>query len=98
MSLRQVNDPIPDDRIAIGPWHVPEGRRAHPAHGQGPGSTASQAPPRGAGVDVTPNLVWIAAIGLRVDPGDVHTAGLQRDHEEDEIPPQTGQGEHLDRE
>ena len=25
MSLRQVNDPIPDDRIAIGPWHVPEG-------------------------------------------------------------------------
>ena len=38
------------------------------------------------------------AIGLRVDPSDVHTAGLQRDHEEDEIPPQTGQGEHLDRE
>ena len=36
MSLRQVNDPIPDDRIAIGPWHVPEGRRAHPPHGQGP--------------------------------------------------------------
>ena len=30
------------------------------------------------------------AIGLRVDPSDVHTAGLQRDHEEDEIPPQTG--------
>ena len=36
MSLRQVNDPIPDDRIAIGPWHVPEGRRAHLPHGQGP--------------------------------------------------------------
>ena len=36
MSLRQGNDPIPDDRIAIGPWHVPEGRRAHPPHGQGP--------------------------------------------------------------
>ena len=27
------------------------------------------------------------AVGLRVDPGDVHTAGLQFDHEEDEIPP-----------
>ena len=38
------------------------------------------------------------AIGLRVDPSDVHTAGLQHDHEEDEIPPKTGQGEHLDRE
>ena len=38
------------------------------------------------------------AVGLRVDPGDVHTAGLQLDHEEDEIPPKTGQGEHLDRE
>ena len=38
------------------------------------------------------------AVGLRVDPGDVHTAGLQFDHEEDEIPPKTGQGEHLDRE
>ena len=38
------------------------------------------------------------AIGLRVDPGAVHTAGLQRDHEEDEIPLKTGQGEHLDRE
>ena len=36
MSLRQVNDPIPDDRMAIEPWHVPEGRRAHPPHGQGP--------------------------------------------------------------
>ena len=36
MSLRQVNDPIPDDRIAIGPWYVPEGRRAHLPHGQGP--------------------------------------------------------------
>ena len=23
MSLRQVNDPIPDDRIAIGPWPAP---------------------------------------------------------------------------
>ena len=38
------------------------------------------------------------AVGLRVDPGDVHPAGLQLDHEEDEIPPKTGQGEHLDRE
>ena len=39
MSLRQVNDPIPDDRIAIGPWYVPEGRRAHLPHGQGPALT-----------------------------------------------------------
>ena len=38
------------------------------------------------------------ASGLRVDPSDVHTAGLQRDHEDDEIPPKTGQGEHFDRE
>ena len=37
-------------------------------------------------------------VGLRVDPGDVHTAGLQLDHEEDEIPPKTGQGAPLDRE
>ena len=38
------------------------------------------------------------AVGLRVDPGDVTPAGLQLDHEEDEIPPKTGQCEHLDRE
>ena len=38
------------------------------------------------------------AVGLRVDPGDVPTAGLQLDHAEDEIPPKTGQGGHLDRE
>ena len=44
------------------------------------------------------HLLHPPAIGLRVDPGDVHTAGLQRDHEEDELPPQTGQCEHLDRE
>ena len=44
------------------------------------------------------HLLHPPAIGLRVDPDDVHTAGLQRDHEEDEIPPKTGQGEHLDRE
>ena len=39
MSLRQGNDPIPDDRIAIGSWHIPEGRGAHPPHGQGPALT-----------------------------------------------------------
>ena len=36
------------------------------------------------------HLLHPPAIGLRVDPGDVHTAGLQLDHEDDEIPPQTG--------
>ena len=44
------------------------------------------------------HLLQPPAIGLWVDPGDVHPAGLQLDHEEDEIPPKTGQGEHLDRE
>ncbi len=47
---------------------------------------------------IASHLFHPPAIGLRVDPSDVHTAGLQRDHEEDEIPPKTGQGEHLDRE
>ena len=31
------------------------------------------------------HLLHPSAIGLWVDPGDVHPAGLQRDHEEDEI-------------
>ncbi len=44
------------------------------------------------------HLLQPPAIGLRVDPGNVHPAGLQLDHEEDDIPPKTGQGEHLDRE
>ena len=44
------------------------------------------------------HLLQPPAIGLRVDPGDVYPAGLQLDHEEDEIPPKTGQREHLDRE
>ena len=43
-------------------------------------------------------LLHPSAIGLRVNPGDVHTAGLQLDHKEDEVPPKTGQCEHLDRE
>ena len=41
------------------------------------------------------HLLHPPAIGLRVDPGDVHTAGLQLDHEEDEIPPQTGVGARM---
>ena len=31
-----------------------------------------------------------------MDPGDGHAAGLQRDHEEDQVPPEPGQREHLD--
>ena len=41
------------------------------------------------------HLLHPPAIGLRVDPGDVHPAGLQLDHEEDEIPPQTGVGARM---
>ena len=44
------------------------------------------------------HLLQPPAIGLWVDPGDVPPAGLQLDHEEDDIPPKTGQGAHLDRE
>ena len=31
-----------------------------------------------------------------MDPGDGHAAGLQRDHEEDQVPLEPGQREHLD--
>ena len=43
-------------------------------------------------------LLHPRAARLRVDPGDGHVAGLQVDHEKDEIPPETRQREHLDRE
>ena len=38
------------------------------------------------------------AIRLRMDPGDVHAAGLELDQKEDEVPSKTGQRHHLDRE
>ena len=44
------------------------------------------------------HLLHPRAARLRVDRCDVHAAGLQLDHEEDEVPPETGQREHLDRE
>ena len=37
------------------------------------------------------------AVRLRVDPGDGHAAGLSLDHEEDEVPRETRQREHLNR-
>ncbi len=47
---------------------------------------------------VTGHLLHPRTAGLRVDPGDVHAAGLQLDHKEDEVTPKTGQREHFDRE
>ena len=44
------------------------------------------------------HLLHPPAIGLGVDPGDVHPAGLQLDHAADEYTAKTGQGAHLDRE
>ena len=37
------------------------------------------------------------AVRLRVEPGDGHAAGLELDHEEDEVPRETRQREHLNR-
>ena len=44
------------------------------------------------------HLLHPRAVRLRVNPGDGHAAGLQRDHEEDKIPPEPCQCQHLDRE
>ncbi len=41
------------------------------------------------------HLLHPRAARLRVDPGDVHAAGLQFDHKEDDVTPETGQREHL---
>ena len=38
------------------------------------------------------------AVRRRVDPGDGHAAGLELDHEDDEVPLETRQREHLNRE
>ena len=43
-------------------------------------------------------LLHPRAARLRMDPGDGHAAGLQLDHEEDKIPPEPCQRQHLDRE
>ena len=43
-------------------------------------------------------LLHPRAVRLRVDPGDGHAAGLELDHEEDEVPLETRQREHLNRE
>ena len=37
------------------------------------------------------------AAGLGVNAGDLYTARLQLDHEEDEVPLETGEREHFDR-
>jgi hypothetical protein len=37
------------------------------------------------------------AAGLGVNAGELHTARLQLDHEEDEVPLETGEREHFDR-
>ena len=42
------------------------------------------------------HLLHPRAVRLRMDPGDGHAAGLQRDHEEDQVPLEPGQREHLD--
>ena len=42
------------------------------------------------------HLLHPRAVRLRMDPGDRHAAGLQRDHEEDQVPPEPRQREHLD--
>ena len=41
-------------------------------------------------------LLHPRAARLRVDPGDGHAAGSQLDHEEDEVPPEPRQRQHLD--
>ena len=41
-------------------------------------------------------LLHPRAARLRVDPGDGHVAGSQLDHEEDEVPPEPRQRQHLD--
>ena len=41
-------------------------------------------------------LLHTRAARLRVDPGDGHAAGSQLDHEEDEVPPEPRQRQHLD--
>ena len=41
-------------------------------------------------------LLHPRAARLRVDPGDGHVAGSQLDHEEDEVPPERRQRQHLD--
>ena len=38
-------------------------------------------------------LLHPRAVRLRMDPGDGHAAGLQRDHEEDQVPLEPGQRE-----
>ena len=42
------------------------------------------------------HLLHPRAVRLRMDPGDGHAAGLQRDHEEDQVPLEPGQREPLD--
>ena len=42
------------------------------------------------------HLLHPRAVRLRMDPGDGYAAGLQRDHEEDQVPPEPDQREHLD--
>ena len=39
------------------------------------------------------HLLHPRAVRLRMDPGDGHAAGLQRDHEEDQVPLEPGQRE-----
>ena len=41
-------------------------------------------------------LLHPRAARLRVDPGDGHASGSQLDHEEDEVPPEPRQRQHLD--